>query len=135
MSDSIGIDALGDAFQDILGELSADIRAGLRQAGAETAAETNKFMKQNSPKRKSPKKGVTPGAYAKSWTSKEQKTVTGSAFIVYNKKYYMLTHLLENGHASRNGGRVEGIPHISLGSQYAQQIFQRKALRYIEEKL
>lgn len=54
------------------------------------------------------------GRYAKSWTvRKTAETSNSLAVTVHSKNRYMLTHLLENGHAKRGGGRVRAIPHIA----------------------
>lgn len=50
--------------------------------------------------------------YASGWTSEVQKTRVGVTGVIYNNKQPGLAHLLENGHAAVNGGRVEGRPHI-----------------------
>ena len=58
-------------------------------------------LKQNSPK------GVT-GDYADGWNKKKQ----GTKRIIHNATEYRLTHLLEKGHATRDGGRTRAFPHI-----------------------
>ena len=84
----------GDAILDKVD----DILPGV----AERAA---KQLRETSPERT--------GNYAKSWkVSKKTRAGTFSEMRVYNEKYYRLTHLLEYGHASRNGGRVKAQPHI-----------------------
>lgn len=74
------------------------------------------------------------GDYSKSWSVKKDKDFHGRfnkyATVVYSKKpNYRLTHLLEFGHAGRNGGRVKAQVHISPAEESAA-----KNLRlYIEE--
>ena len=53
------------------------------------------------------------GKYKQGWTIK--KTETG--YIVYNASVPWKTHLLENGHAKRNGGRVRAIKHIKPAAE------------------
>ena len=76
------------------------------------------------------------GKYTKDWdvTQRDSRAgrITGTeGYSVHNKKHYQLTHLLQNGHASRNGGRVKAYPHIDSAEEKAE----KTATDYIEDKL
>lgn len=73
------------------------------------------------------------GHYAEGWATKEGKTATRSkSAVVWNKKHYQLTHLLEFGHAKVNGGRVAARPHIGSAEQKAIKSFEDELRRGIE---
>lgn len=48
------------------------------------------------------------GRYRKGWRAKK----VGDNYVVYNATDASLTHLLEKGHALRNGGRSKAFTHI-----------------------
>lgn len=80
--------------------------SAMKAAVKKTAASVKKEISANAPKRT--------GRYAKSWTTKKTKENSHSLEItVHSKNRYQLAHLLEKGHAKRNGGRVPGKPHIA----------------------
>ena len=59
------------------------------------------------------RKGRGGGAYARDWVSDATVSSTGVDVTVHNRRHYMLTHLLEKGHAIKNqygsySGRVAG---------------------------
>lgn len=56
---------------------------------------------------------VKSGEYKKGWRRTESETGSGRIrYIIHQKKKPQLVHLLELGHAKRDGGRVEGKPHL-----------------------
>lgn len=93
---------------------SKEVEEEVDEIAEEVAEETVQELKDSSPKRY--------GKYARSWRKK--KLSTGS-YIVYNV-VASLTHILEKGHLSRNGGRVAGIVHIKPAEENAIQIFQQR---------
>lgn len=57
---------------------------------------------------KSPRRNHSGKHYAEGWTVGKER----DGYVVYNATKPRLTHLLEKGHATRNGGFVSGKRHI-----------------------
>ena len=99
----------------ILNSWTKEISKGIHKAQDELGKEGAQKLQANSPKRG--------GAYARGWASKKN----GTGVVVYNKDNYQLTHLLEFGHALRNGGRTAPQPHIgpveeNLVTEYEKRV-------------
>jgi hypothetical protein len=63
--------------------------------------------------------------YAKSWTTKKMAENSHTLqMTVHSKNRYQLAHLLENGHAKRGGGRVEGKPHIAPAEKNGELLLE-----------
>ena len=91
--------------------------------------ETGKSVKQQI-SQTAPKKS---GRYAKSWSVKKTKETFNSLEVtVYSKNRYMLTHLLENGHAKRGGGRVRAIPHIAPAEEMGIRELEERITRALK---
>lgn len=98
------ISAIEDYGDAVNGQLDGIVR--------KVATTCRKSIQENSP--------VKTGAYRTGWAVKYgQALPTSSSAIVYNKRVPGLAHLLENGHALVNGGRVEGKPHIAPAADRA----------------
>lgn len=106
----VNINGISKEFAKILSDYKAEVEEGISIAGDKVAKKTVSNLRKNSPKRK--KNG---GVYAKGW---RVSTIKGKR-IIHNKTKYQLTHLLENGHAKVNGGKVDGIPHIKPAEEEA----------------
>ena len=91
--------------------------------------ETGKSVKQQI-SQTAPKKS---GRYAKSWAVKKTKETSNSLEVtVHSKNRYMLTHLLENGHAKRGGGRVRAIPHIAPAEEMGIRELEERITRALK---
>ena len=92
-------------IEKILDEYSDSARQIIEETAGKVAKKGADKLKQTSPKDK--------GRYAKGWGVEDQSQgLNKTAKIIRNKKHYSLTHLLEFGHATRNGGRTRAQPHI-----------------------
>lgn len=104
--------AAGTAIAEALTEYDQRVADETKRIADEVAKETVDELKKTSPK--------LTGSYRKGWRKKQtfanERTKRNT---VYNQTDYQLTHLLEYGHASRNGGRVKAIQHIAPAEQKA----------------
>ena len=114
MSKGISIDDMAEAIEKELieyRELAADeLKAAVKKAGRTAKSDICKSAPERT------------GAYAKSWRMKvTEESSVGIGVTVYSPSHYMLAHLLENGHAKRNGGRVAGERHIGPAEEHAKE--------------
>ena len=107
-------------------DMAAEIMRGLTEYAdlADTAMKAAVKKTAKAPKRS--------GKYAKSWTAKKTKENSHTLeMTVHSKDRYQLAHLLEKGHAKRNGGRVSGKPHIAPAEAHGEEMLTQ----LIEEAL
>lgn len=69
------------------------------------------------------------GQYASGWRVKKVR----GAYVVHNAEKPQLTHLLEKGHATINGGRTRTIPHIKKVEDESNKDFEKELIRRISE--
>ena len=119
------IDNMASEIMKGLKEYSELTDTEMKKAVRKTATSVKKEISANAPKRT--------GKYAKSWTSKKTVETSHSLeMVVHSKDRYQIAHLLENGHAKRGGGRVEGKPHIAPAEKNGKILLEtliKKALK------
>lgn len=104
---AIKADQLAQEIVKILDDYRDTTVDKMKEAVDKAAKQAVNELKTSSPKRT--------GAYAKDWAAKKDRKANKWAYgkVVYNKKHYRLTHLLEKGHRKVNGGMVAARPHIA----------------------
>ena len=114
MAKSIPIDQLASVVMEGLNEYRDLAAANVKKAVKKAGNTVKKDIQSGAPERT--------GAYAKSWRTKTTKETSQSLEItVYSPSRYMLAHLLEHGHAKRNGGRTRAIPHIAPAEEHGSE--------------
>lgn len=109
---NVKINGINNEIAKIMADYTKEVEVDLNLAKTTIAKQTAQNLKEISPK-------GNRGSYAKGWTVSN----INSKQVVHNKTDYRLTHLLENGHAKVNGGRVDGIPHIRPAEEKAIEDF------------
>lgn len=116
----VKVDGLAKAIAAELAAYDQEVTDGLKKEVKQVAKEMVTQLKQTSPR--------DSGEYASGWKAKvEHESAQDIRERVYNAKKPSLTHILENGHAKVNGGRVEGTPHIGPAEQQAADKLENKA--------
>lgn len=125
MGRTIQIDELADVINEGLKEYADLATEDVKSAVRKSAKAVKDQINGSAP--------VLTGRYAKSWKVKTTAESSNSLEqTVYSPSRYMLSHLLEKGHAKRGGGRVRAIPHIAPAEEMGIEMFEgliEKALR------
>ena len=122
---AISSDAFAEEIEKILEEYGDEAVEALNESIEEAAKESQKQIRKFNQGR------TTWEEYPKGWTIEVAKERLETSATVYNKSKPGLTHLLEFGHALRNGGRSSAFPHIADVNDFAQ----KDVLERLERKL
>lgn len=114
----VPVDRLADAVQKVLRDYAQDVDKDINDLTRAIGKKGAQAVKQASAG------AFGGGAYSKSWTSTLETSRFGSTAVIHSKKPG-LPHLLENGHAKRNGGRVSGRSHIAPVEEKLVEEFQK----------
>ncbi|MCJ1989029.1 HK97 gp10 family phage protein [Pseudolactococcus carnosus] len=104
-----------------LTDYTTEVVEEIEEIAEKVAEETVNTLKVTSPQGKRSR-------YGKGWRSKKD----GKGYIIYNATDAGLTHLVEKGHAKRNGGRTKAQNHIQNAEQTAIKDFENKIERAIK---
>jgi hypothetical protein len=114
----VSVDQLADAVAEILDEYAETTELGMKKAVRDAGNTVKKAIGEGAP--------VKTGKYAKSWAVKTTKeTANALEVTVHSRNRYQLAHLLEHGHAKRNGGRTRAIPHIAPAEEKGMEKLER----------
>ena len=124
---SITIDQLADAITAQLNTFETSVREGVKKAVDESMDEMVKETKSTAQ--------VRTGRYKR----KIGATVGENTLMKYSKVWhvkapeYRSAHLLDKGHALRNGRRYAGNQHVTNAANRATESFQRKLEEVIRD--
>ena len=104
-----------EGLQEYADLAAVDMKAAVKKAGNSA----KKDIEANAPEKT--------GAYKKSWAVKTvRENANAMEVVVYSRNRYQLAHLLEFGHALRQGGRTRAFPHIAPAEERAAEMLVRE---------
>lgn len=125
---SVRIDSSGlrDLVNQYLTEYGTEVATVLEEAGKATAKDAVKKLKQGGSYNGGEK-------FNKGWTAKTETNRIGSSTTVYNSTQPGLAHLLEFGHAKRNGGRTKAFNFIAPVADQVEDVFAKEFEKALEK--
>lgn len=125
MAKKVTLDTLASEVKKILSEYGNDVYSDLDTITKRVGQKGVQALRNESLD-KFPSSGKHKKRYGQYWTSTTEKGRLYTRVIIHSNQPG-LPHLLENGHAKVNGGRVAGKAHISpveqkLVAEYEQEV-------------
>ena len=117
MARRVTIDGFAQAVDKILEDYSDSVyKAGIHSVEAATN-QAQREVRANS--------GRFGGQYAGGWSTKVEKSEISATGYVYNRRPG-LPHLLEKGHALRQGGRTRAFAHVAPAQDAVDRVLMDK---------
>ena len=132
MARDVEIDNLAEAIAKELLDYQEEVAEGVFDAVDAAAKACNDEIKSHL----SRGHGIKTGKYKKSFsvtTTEETKFSKKKTWHV-KAPNYRITHLLENGHALRQGGRSPAVKHITYGEEKAAQVLEEHIERAVQSE-
>lgn len=123
MGKSVPIDQLAGSVEKILQKYGENVQQNLDGIVKDMSRQGAKTLRSQS---RSTFGGS--GKYASGWTSQAETGRLSAQGTIYNGSLPGLPHLLEHGHANRNGGRTAGRVHISTVEEALVKEFESKVM-------
>lgn len=124
MTKKVNIDSLAKEINKSLKDYAYLAGNELKSCIVELGNEVRDEIKDNAP--------VKTKKYRASWKStKKRESANSIEVVVQSRNKYQLTHLLEFGHAKKNGERTKAIPHIEPATRNLEERITQK----LEEKM
>jgi hypothetical protein len=131
MSNSIKPEQLEEEIMKYLQDYEENIEDDVKETTDTITKQAVQELKKTSPRGK----GTRKNPYYKSWTKQKGKVSNGKYTVkIHNKTNYQLTHLLEFGHATRNGGRTKAEPHIRPVEEKYNKLYEEKITTVIKRR-
>lgn len=131
MSKAIKPDDLQKVLNEYLKSYAEDITEDVIETTNTITKKAVKELQEVSPKGKGSRKSP----YYKGWTKQKGKENKGIYTTkIHNKTNYQLTHLLEFGHATRNGRRTKAIPHIRPVEEKYNKLYSKTLTTVIRRR-
>lgn len=120
-SNNISLDELPDELKNILDDYSGEILKKINEATKKTMTEFKKDTQAQKYDRDT-------GAYRKAMQIKviDSRETTFTMQWSVKPPHYRLTHLLNDGHQTRNGGRTKAYHHIDKAIEKAEKTYTKR---------
>lgn len=118
---SISIDRFSEELETILKDYQKEVEVELKRIVHETSSDFKKNTQRDAPR----------GRRKKYYKNIDVKTTTEKSNSIVDTWYvkspeYRLTHLIKNGHQTRNGGRTKGNDFIDKNFKIAEKEMEEK---------
>lgn len=118
----VSVDGMAEAITQSMAEYADLSNEVMKRSVTEVSWSVKKDIQANAP--------VRTGKYKKSWAAKKvQEDANSLTMVIHSRDRYQIAHLLEHGHARRNGDRVAAIPHIAPAEQRGAEELMEKMER------